>query len=108
PFIDSLFSLVAGHYLIAAFIAGLFFTSSFTTAPAIVILSKLCVAFPPLDIALVGAIGALLGDLLIFSCIKDHLTQDLSYILSKSKMRKVAHALRYHFVRWLMTAVGAL
>lgn len=106
--LDGLFGLVAGHYLIVAFIAGLFFTSSFTTAPAIVVLAKLCVLFPLLNIALVGAGGALLGDFIIFAFIKGHLAEDLAYILSKSKMRRAAHVLKYHFVRWLMAAVGAL
>ncbi len=106
--LDSLFSAVSGHYVLASFVAGLFFTSSFTTAPAIVVLSRLCTAFPSLHVALAGALGALVGDLLIFSLIKSHVAEDVAYVLSKAKIKRIAHALRYHTVRWLMALVGAL
>lgn len=106
--LDNLFGALANHYIIAAFVAGLFFTSSFTTAPAIVILAKLSVAFPPFHIALVGALGALVGDSILFTFIRDYIAEDLSYVIAKSRIRRITHLLHYHSVRWLLAFVGAL
>ncbi|HEU0080836.1 MAG TPA: hypothetical protein VFQ72_02335 [Candidatus Paceibacterota bacterium] len=108
PLVDALFAAVSGQYILAALVAGALFTSSFTTAPAIVFLSKLLVAFPPLHIAAAAAVGALAGDLVLFLFVKSHVAEDISYLLSRSNSRRALRALRLHSVRWLMTAVGAL
>lgn len=100
-----------GLYVLNSFVSGLFFTSAFTTAPAIVVLGKLGATHSPLIVALVGGLGALIGDLLIFSFIKSHITDDLMYFLKHSKSgesRRIAHLFKYRFFRWSLGFLGAL
>jgi uncharacterized membrane protein YdjX (TVP38/TMEM64 family) len=106
--IDDLLELTKNYYLLDAFIAGLFFTSAFTTAPAIAVLAKLSLTFPPLTIALIGAAGSTIGDLVIFSFVKDHVSNDVAYFLSHSKSKRVRHIFKYRFVRWSLAFLGAL
>ncbi len=106
--IDDFLAHVDGYYIVGAFVAGLFFTSAFTTAPAIVVLAKLSLAFPPVVIALVGALGSVIGDLVIFSFVKGHISNDISYLLAHAKSRRIRHIFRYRFVRWSLALVGAL
>ena len=52
--------------LLGSFIAGAFFTSIFTTAPAIVTLGEIAQANSLVVTALLGGAGAVVGDLIIF------------------------------------------
>src|SRR3989344_1298389 len=53
--------------LLGSFIAGIFFTSIFTTVPAIVTLGELAKINTVVPTALFGALGAVLGDLIILA-----------------------------------------
>ncbi len=65
------------YKLLGSFIAGMFFTSIFTTAPSIVALGEISQMQPILHVAFLGALGALIGDLIIFRFIKDRLSEHL-------------------------------
>lgn len=106
--IDEILGHVQGYYIIGAFVAGLFFTSAFTTAPAIVVLAKLSLVFPPVMVALVGALGSVIGDYVIFSFVKGHVSKDINYLLSHAKSRRIRHIFRYRFVKWSLAFLGAL
>ncbi|MBI5134403.1 MAG: hypothetical protein HZA81_03420 [Candidatus Taylorbacteria bacterium] len=108
PYIDLLVSWTDGYYVLTAFVAGLFFTSAFTTAPAIAVLAKLSLAYPPGAVAIIGGIGALLGDLLIFAFIKGHIREDVRYFLAKAKTKRIRHILEHRFARWSLAFVGAI
>jgi hypothetical protein len=62
--------------ILGSLVAGIFFTSIFTTAPAIVIFGELAQDAPAINVAVVGAIGALMGDLLMFKLLRDRLAKD--------------------------------
>lgn len=106
--VDYLILMSDGLYVLDAFVGGLFFTSVFTTAPAIAFLVKLGQIYPAYAIALVGGVGALLGDLIIFSFIKNNVREDIYYLFSKSKSRRLRHLFDYRFVRWSLAFLGAL
>jgi uncharacterized membrane protein YdjX (TVP38/TMEM64 family) len=108
PFIDALLLKTEGHFILSTFIAGLFFTSAFTTAPAVVILGKLSLIYDPLLVAMIGGIGALLGDLLIFTFVKSYIAQDITFLLSHAKSRRIRYIFKYRFTRWSLALVGAL
>lgn len=108
PYIESIVSWANGYSLLAAFIVGIFFTSAFTTAPAIAILAKLSLAYNPYMVALAGGLGALLGDLIIFAFIKGHVREDVAYLLAKAKSRRIRHILEHRFARWSLAFVGAI
>jgi uncharacterized membrane protein YdjX (TVP38/TMEM64 family) len=108
PYIEVIVSWADGYYIFAAFLVGIFFTSAFTTAPAIAILAKLTLAYNPWVVAIAGGLGALLGDLIIFSFIKNHVREDVGYLLSKAKSRRIRHILEHRFARWSLAFLGAI
>src|SRR5574343_112703 len=67
---------------LGAFLAGSFFTSIFTTAPSIVVLSELAQNLSLPVFAVFGGLGAFLGDYIIFSFIRDRVADDFEYLLS--------------------------
>src|SRR3989344_3712212 len=88
--------------ILGSFIAGMFFTSIFTTAPAIVALGEIANANSVLITALFGGMGALVGDLIIFKFIKDRLSEHLLELIkhqSGGKRLRVLFKLKYF--RWL-------
>lgn len=108
--VDSIVSVASGWYVLTAFAAGIFFTSVFTTAPAIAILAKLGTTHNPFVVAAVGAVGSYLGDLVIFRFLKDHLAANVTLMLeSKQKGEgRLAHLLHQRFFRWSLAFLGAL
>src|SRR3989338_283651 len=66
---------------IGSFIAGIFFTSVFTTAPAIVALGEIAYANSVISTALLGGMGALVGDLIIYKFVRDRLSEHLMELI---------------------------
>ena len=62
------------------FIAGLFFSYGFTTAPAISVLYLLAEDVNVLLVAIIGSIGAIISDFLIFSFVKYKVTKEIKRI----------------------------
>ena len=94
--------------LIGSFIAGFFFVSAFTVAPSIAMFSDLSRTDSIYMVALVGSIGALVGDLLIFQFVEDHLFMDFKEYIKHSKFRKIIFVFKYKFLRWIFSILGAL
>ncbi|MBI3114573.1 MAG: hypothetical protein HYZ07_01295, partial [Candidatus Harrisonbacteria bacterium] len=91
---------------VGSFIAGIFFTSIFTTAPAMVVLGQIAQANSPLPVALFGGLGALLGDLIIFRFVKDRLSEDmLSLLRERRRIRAILHR---RFFRYLTMFLGTI
>lgn len=94
---------------IGSFIAGLFFTSIFTTAPAIVALGEITLVHPIASVALFGALGAVIGDLIIFRFIRDKFAEHLLELLSHRYLgKRVRTLLRLRLFRWVSFFVGGL
>lgn len=93
--------------LLGALVAGFFFTSVFTTAPAIVVLGEISQYEPLIPVALIGGLGAVFGDLIIFKFVKDSLTDDLVFLFKKFSRRQ-ASIFKNTFFRWLMVVAGGI
>lgn len=93
---------------LASFLAGMFFTSVFTTAPATVALGELSFSYSPFLVAFWGALGALLGDFILFTFVRDHLTEDIKYVLGRSGWHRWGWVFRWPLVRRLMPFIGGL
>lgn len=96
-----------------SFVAGLFFTSVFTTAPATVALGTIAVHIHPVQNALVGALGSLVGDLIIFKFVQNDITKDFVFLMKMLKKEKRSLWLHLHFFRlrafkWIVPLLGAL
>jgi hypothetical protein len=94
--------------IIGSFLAGIFFTSMFTTAPATVALAEIAQSNSILLVAIFGGLGALLGDLIIFRFIKDHISEDITYLINKSKSKRLVSVFHLRSFKWLVPFLGAL
>ena len=94
---------------LGSFIAGLFFTSVFTTAPAIVALGSIAHANSLLPVVVFGALGATIGDLIIFRFVRDEFSEHLLELAQhKSSFRRLRALLRMRIFRWMSFFVGGL
>lgn len=105
--LDSVISFL-GDGAAASFVAGIFFTSAFTIAPASVALVHIAGATDHLTVALWGALGALCGDLILFFFIRDKFAADLKRSFKPSVMKHVLRSLHFGFLKWLSPIIGAL
>ena len=101
--------LTKGLEFLESFIAGLFFTSVFTTAPAIVTLGEIARSNSLFFTAFSGAFGALLGDLIIFRFIKDRLGEHLLELIRHEKgWKRVKALVKLKYFRWFTFLAGGL
>jgi len=105
--IHLLVSFTAQSEVLASFVAGLFFTSMFTTAPAMVALGELAQHAPMWVVVGAGAIGATISDYLIFWFFSSQLKTHAASINS-GRMRFIRKALRHSRLRFVMALLGAL
>ncbi len=93
---------------IGSLISGIFFTSVFTIAPATVALAQLAEASHPMTVALWGALGAMIGDLLQFLFVRDVFGRDLRRFLKKQIHIDVHSYFHHGFMKWLGPIIGAI
>ena len=95
--------------IIGSLIAGFFFTSVFTTAPAIVALGEIASHSSLWITALFGTIGAILGDLVIFHFIKDRFASHINAALKHNKFKhKHEEFFQWKYMYWFTFLVGGL
>ncbi len=94
---------------VGSFIAGMFFTSIFTTAPATVTLAEISQHYSLFLTAVVGGAGAVAGDMLIFSFVKDRFSQHVvELVQTRGIGRRLLKVFRRRSVRWLTFVIGGL
>ncbi len=104
-----LLTSIQGLELFGSFVAGMFFTSVFTTAPAMVTLGEITLTNSILLTVLFGAAGAVVGDLIIFYFIRDRFYEHLlSLAKYKETIEKIKSLFQLRFFRWLTFLVGGL
>lgn len=107
--IKELLSLTQGLWFLDSFIAGLFFTSIFTTAPAIAAFSQIAQSSQSmLPMVIFGGLGALCGDLIIFLFMRNSLNKDIINLINYSGNNKLHSIFHLKIFRWLTFFFGAL
>ncbi|HLD60922.1 MAG TPA: hypothetical protein VJA27_02200 [Patescibacteria group bacterium] len=110
--IDLFLHAFRGSEMLASFVAGTFFTSIFTTAPAMVALGEIAQEGSVLTTAFFGALGAVIGDLILFRFVRDGVSEDIEYLLRKIKKEKISlfRGKFFHLkiFRYLWPLIGAL
>lgn len=94
--------------LVGSFVAGIFFVSIFSVAPAAVVLAELAQNESVFLIAIFGGLGALVGDWLIFNFVKDRLSSDLGYLMDKTGLGRLRSIFRLKMFRHVFMFIGAL
>lgn len=105
-FIGSFVELTGSFKALSAFIAGAFFTSIFTVAPAGVALIAVAESFPPLYVAFFGALGAMCVDLFILAFIRKGIAADLRNLSKMAFKRQVIKAFHFGFFKWAAFIIG--
>lgn len=93
---------------IGSFVAGMFFVSVFTAAPATIVLVEISQSNSIFLVAFFGGIGSLVGDLIIFRFIKDRLSNDFLFLINKPNSERLKSIFRLKLFRWLVPFFGAL
>lgn len=99
---------VQGSTLLASFVAGLFFTSVFTTVPAMVMLGELSQQAPIPLVALVGALGAAMSDYVLFMFVRTRIAADAKLLATGPRLKLVVRALKHSHLRFVLPVIGAL
>ncbi len=107
-FIDYVVSFFKDYYVVSSFIAGMFFTSVFTIAPASVTLIHIAQNSPTSGVVFWGGLGAMVGDLILFLFIKDRFADHLKKSFKTSTVKHFMKSLHFGFMRWLSPVIGAL
>ena len=106
--LHNLFSIKEEAKILGSFISGVFFTSAFTIAPASISLAEIAKTTSPFVVAFWGALGSILGDMVIFLFVRDRFSEDIIEVLKISKAKKILHFFKKGFFRWLSPLLGAL
>ena len=94
-FADIIAILASASYL-SALIAGVALSSTFTAIPAAVFFFDLGRSLNPWAVAIIGGFGAMIGDMLMYSFLKETIVQEIKLI--------VGGILRPHHREWLEEA----
>lgn len=93
---------------IGAFIAGIFFVSTFSVATSAVVLLVLAEFLSPIEIGLVAGLGAVVGDMLIFRFVKDNLVDEIedvyNHIDKEHHLQKLFHT---KYFNWMLPVIGS-
>ncbi len=92
---------------LGAFLTGLFFASTFTVAAAIVVLFALASILPPVPLALVAGFGAMLGDYIIFTFVRDHLVREWIPVYCRVAGTPLGRVFSSPFFAWFAPVLGA-
>ncbi len=94
---------------LGAFIAGFFYTSTFTISFATVLLLLLARYLPPAEMALVAGTGAVLGDFFIFQLIRSKgIVEEVNRFFNHFGGDKLHHLIHSKFFSWTLPVVGGI
>ena len=102
------FTFTQGLNIFGSFLAGIFFTSTFTIAPASIALIEIGKTTSPVVVAFYGALGGIVGDMVMFFFLRGTVAHDVHEILKKSDYRRVLSFFHLGFMRILSPILGAL
>ena len=107
PFVERLIAAMGSLGYVGSFVTGIFFVSTFTVTPAIIILYHLGEMLNPLGVALSAGAGAVIGDFIIFRFLKDHVFEELRPVFSKLGNHPILRILSTPYFAWILPVLGA-
>jgi len=94
------------HFL-SSFLAGLFFVSIFTAAPALVVLLTLFAQAPLLEVSLFAAIGGVVGDFLIFKFFGSLRRLHFEALFKNPNAKRLSFLFKSGLA-WIVPVIGAI
>jgi hypothetical protein len=107
-FIQNIILRLGEYGYLGAFIVGVFFVSTFTVAPSLVVLYYLATVLNPWEVAVLAGLGAVLGDFLIFKFFKDAVFSELEPHFKFLKRPFFARLFGSPYFAWLTPFMGAV
>lgn len=108
PFIKNIITSIGNLGYLGAFLTGILFVSTFTVAPAIVVLFHLAKELAPLEVALFAGLGSVLGDYIIFRFLKDRVFEELAPVVKRLGGLRLSHLLATPYFAWFAPVFGAI
>ena len=99
---------VLPNMFVAEFIAGVLYTSFLTSPIAVAMLLVLAKEGNPIIIALLGGMGAVLGDLLIIKVFRDNYKSDVDNVSKQLRLRKITALLKKFHLEFFIPLLGAI
>ncbi|MCC7356386.1 MAG: hypothetical protein IT410_02110 [Candidatus Doudnabacteria bacterium] len=106
-FVQNLINQLGSLGYFGAFITGIFFVSTFTVAPAAVVLFHLADHLNPFEVAILAGLGAVVGDYLIFRFFKDKVLTELRPLFENLTGPRISRLLHTPYFAWLLPVIGA-
>lgn len=107
PVVERMIVAMGSLGYIGSFGAGIFFVSTFTVAPAGIVLYHLAESLNPLGVAISAGFGAVVGDFMIFRFFKDRVFEELRPIFSKLGNHPLLRILSTPYFAWMLPVLGA-
>lgn len=92
---------------IGGFVGGIMLVSSFTAAPAIVLLLSVAQNVDPLALVVIATFGSVLGDWIILKYIEDEIALEMKPIARRLKLSRRIKNIQKRPIRHLVTVIGA-
>jgi len=91
---------------IGALLAGMLFVSSFTVAISTVVIAIMTQNLHPMAIALIGGVGAVMGDYLIFKLVRSNIQKELGLLFGKEATSHVKALIHSKYIAWTLPIIG--
>ncbi len=96
------------YHTISSFVEGFFFTSILTTGPAIVAILESATYIPAWKLALVGGVGAVCGDLMVFRFVRSRLVEHILAAALHPRLMRIGARIASGPLWWLGPVFGAI
>ena len=94
--------------LFGVFIAGMFFVSTFTVAPASLVLFYFAKELNIFEVVIFAGLGAMLGDYIIFRFLKDRVFEELKPIFMRLGGPYISKLFATPYFAWFAPVIGAI
>lgn len=109
PLLNNVIETAGKLSYFGAFVVGIFFVSTFTVAPALVVLYHLAeTSLNPIEVAVLAGLGAMIGDYVIFRFVKDKVFEELKPVFDKLQPPSVKILFHSPYFAWLGPLFGAI
>lgn len=92
---------------IGALFAGMLFVSSFTAAISIAVIAIMTENINPVALGLIGGVGAVMGDYLVFKLVRTNIQEELALLFGKEATSHVKALIHSKYIAWTLPIIGA-
>lgn len=108
PTVHEVIAFVGSYGYLGAVVTGVLFVSTFTVAPAAVVLFHIAQDLNPFLVALSAGFGGMIGDVLIFRFLKDGVFEELRPVFWRFGGSHLSALLGTPYFAWLAPVLGAI